>query len=33
MTGDQLGSVLISVAVILQVVGFFWIRKVVNIKI
>jgi tight adherence protein B len=33
MTGDQLGSVLITVAVILQVVGFFWIRKVVNIKI
>ena len=33
MTGDQLGSVLISVAVVLQVVGFFWIRKVVNIKI
>ena len=33
MTEDQLGSVLISVAVILQVIGFFWIRKVVNIKI
>jgi tight adherence protein B len=33
MTEDQLGSVLISVAVVLQVIGFFWIRKVVNIKI
>jgi len=33
MTEDQLGSVLISVAVALQIIGFFWIRKVVNIKI
>jgi len=33
MTEDQLGSVLISVAVALQVIGFFWIRKCVNIKI
>jgi tight adherence protein B len=33
MTEDQLGSVLISVAVFLQIIGFFWIRKCVNIKI
>lgn len=33
MTEDQLGSVLISVAVGLQIIGFFWIRKCVNIKI
>ncbi len=33
MAEDQLGSVLISVAVVLQVVGFLWIRKIVNIKI
>jgi tight adherence protein B len=33
MAQDQLGSVLISVAVVLQVVGFLWIRKIVNIKI
>jgi tight adherence protein B len=33
MVQDQLGSVLISVAVVLQVVGFLWIQKIVNIKI
>jgi tight adherence protein B len=33
MTEDQLGSVLISVAVGLQIIGFFWIRKCVIIKI
>jgi Flp pilus assembly protein TadB len=30
---DPIGKVLVGVALILQLAGFFWIRKIVNIEI
>jgi tight adherence protein B len=30
---DPIGKILVGVALVMQLAGFFWIRKIVNIEI
>jgi Flp pilus assembly protein TadB len=30
---DKLGQTLVMIAIVMQVIGFFWIRKVIRIEV